>query len=304
MNSRVKNTIPAKTIITKMKRPSDWFGADYNMNIYRGCSHGCIYCDSRSVCYRIHDFSTIKIKENALQIIRDELRRKVKTGVVHTGSMSDPYNPLEREHKLTRNSLELLNAYGFGAAVTTKSPLITRDIDVLTDIKSQAPVIVNITVTAFDDGLCGKIEPNVPAASERMKAVSALSAAGIFCGIMLNPVLPYVTDDAENILNILKTAKESGAQFVHTFMSMSLREGSRDYYYGSLQSLFPGITDKYVKKYGNRYICYPPHVKKLWDVFANECEHLGLIYDMNAIAGRYKAGYGSRQMGLQTVLDT
>ena len=162
--------IPAKTIVTQVKK-HNWFGIDYNMNIYRGCSHGCIYCDSRSLCYKIENFYTIRAKQDALRIIRDDLLKKRKRGVVATGAMSDPYNPLEKEYKLTRNALELLNAYRFGVAIATKSDLICRDINILKDIQVHSPVLVKMTITTDNDNLCEIIEPKAPLSSERFSAV-------------------------------------------------------------------------------------------------------------------------------------
>jgi len=175
--------IPARTIVTKTKDTS-WFGTDYNMNIYKGCCHGCIYCDSRSDCYRVENFDKVRAKENALAIIRDELRRKVKTGVIGTGAMSDPYNPFEKDQCLTRHALELMEAFGFGAAIATKSNLITRDIDILKVMKENSPVICKITITNTDDAIAGKIEPNTTPSSQRFEAIRLLSEAGIFAGIL------------------------------------------------------------------------------------------------------------------------
>ena len=290
--------IPAKHIIYKTKSPGEWFGLDYNMNIYRGCCHGCIYCDSRSDCYKNTDFDTVKIKENALQTMRDDLRRKVKTGVIGTGAMSDPYNPLERERKLTRNSLELINAFNFGVGITTKSDLITRDIDILQDIKSHSPVIAKITITTADKELCADIEPNVATATERFDTLSALADAEIFCGVLMIPILPYINDTEENIINILRQAKEAGAKFVYTYMGMTLRQGNREYFYNQLDKFLPQVKEKYIKRFGLRYNCYPPNIKKLWSVYTTECERLGLLYDMKAIIGHYKSGYGDRQLSL------
>ena len=268
------------------------------MNIYRGCSHGCIYCDSRSACYQNVDFDIVKPKENALQIIRDELRRKAVTGVIATGAMSDPYNPLERELKLTGNALELINAFGFGVAIATKSALVARDLVVLQDIKDHSPVIVKVTITTADDTLCKKLEPNVSSTSERMEALNRLSDGGIYCGILLNPVLPFITDNEENIVSILRMAKDNGAKFVHTFMGMTLRTGNREYYYEQLDNLLPNVKDQHIKKYDNRYDCISPKAKKLWGIFTSECERLNLLYDMRAITSHYKMGYGSRQLCL------
>lgn len=207
-------TVPAKTIVTRTKSTS-WFGTDYNMNIYRGCCHGCIYCDSRSECYGIGDFDHVRVKENVLEIIRNDLRRKVKTGVVGTGSMSDPYNPAEERLQLTRHALELLNAYGFGASIATKSSLITRDIDVLKEIRGNSPVLCKLTVTTCDDRLAEKIEPNVSGPSERLRAVEQLAGAGIVAGILLMPVLPFLEDTPENVREVARRAAESGARFVY-----------------------------------------------------------------------------------------
>jgi len=294
----VTETIPAKSIVYKTKSPDSWFGLDYNMNIYRGCPHGCIYCDSRSTCYQNTDFDTVKVKENALQIIRDDLRRKVKTGVVASGSMSDPYNPLEEELKLTRNALELINAFGFGASLCTKSPLVARDVDVLCDIKKHSPVIVNMSITTADDNLCRLLEPGVEPTSERFKALRTLADNSIYCGLLMIPILPYINDNEENMREVLRMAKEAGAKFVYTYMGMTLRSGNREYYYDYLDEHFAGVREKYVKRYGLRYNIPSPNYKKLWDVFTAECERLGLLYDMKAIIHGYKSGYGDRQLTL------
>ena len=162
--------ISAKTMLIPTKNKT-WFGTDYTMNIYKGCMHGCIYCDSRSDCYHIDHFDTVRAKENALLLIRNELRRKVKPGVICTGAMSDPYNPFESELCLTRHALELIEAYEFGVAIATKSDLITRDIDVLGGIQTKAPVICKITLTTLDDALAKKIEPYAPSPSRRLEAL-------------------------------------------------------------------------------------------------------------------------------------
>jgi len=291
-------TIPAKSIIHKNKSPDAWFGLDYNMNIYRGCSHGCIYCDSRSTCFKVEDFDTVKVKENALQIIRDDLRRKVKTGVIGTGAMSDPYNPLEQNLKLTRNALELINAYNFGISLVTKSDLVARDGDILQDIQSHSPVIVKLSITAADDNLSKKLEPNVSVTSDRFAALAKLASAGIFCGVMLIPMLPFITDTDENLTAILQMAKDAGAKFVYTYMGMTLRHGSREYFYSQLDDIMPQTKEKYAKRFGQRYNCTSPRSKKLWTIFQSECERLGLLYDMKAITHHYKSAYSDNQLTL------
>jgi len=289
-------TVPAKSIIYRTGNPSSLYFTDYSMNIYLGCSHGCIYCDSRSNCFRIMDFDTVKAKENALQIVRDDLRRKVKRGVVASGAMSDPYNPFEHELKLTRNCLELINAFGFGASLVTKSALISRDTDVLRDIKTHSPTIVKFSITTSDDELCRMLEPRASVTSERFEALRTLSENGIYCGVYLNPILPYITDTQESILEILRMAKDSGAKFVQTHMSMTLRPGSREHYYNHLDKMFPGAKEKYMKRYGLRKHCQSPNSRRLWRVLAAESERLGLLYDMNAITSHYREGYGYKQL--------
>jgi len=291
-------TIPAKKIISKNTSPDAWFGLDYGMNIYRGCSHGCIFCDSRSDCFQNKDFGIVKAKENALAIIRDDLRRKVQKGVIGTGAMSDPYNPAEADLKLTRHALELINAMHFGAAPCTRSDLVTRDADVLLDIKSHSPVMVKFSISTADDELCLKLEPGAPPPSRRFEAISRLSRQGVFCGVVMSPILPFVNDNEDNIIKICRMAKEAGAKFVYTYMGMTLRPGSREYYYHYLNKILPGSSEKYVKRFGTRYNCQSPYSKKLWALFASECECLGLIYDMKAIITHYKAGYHDSQLRL------
>ena len=291
-------TVPAKTIITRTKKPADWFGAEYNMNIYRGCSHGCIYCDSRSECYRNTDFDIVKVKEDALRIIRDELRKKAKSGVIGTGAMSDPYNPLEQELQFTRHSLELINAFGFGVAIDTKSPLVTRDIDILQDIQRHSPVIIKMTVTTADDVLCSKLEPNVALSSERFAAIKTLADNGIYTGILMMPILPFINDTDENITAIVSKAKDAGARFILPSFGMTLRQGNREYFYEQLDQLFPGLSTKYAARYGNKYVCTSPYARKLWSNFRTQCDELGLLYRMRDIIKHYRMGYAEKQLSL------
>ena len=288
--------IPAKTIVTRTK-DSSWFGSYYNMNIYKGCCHGCIYCDSRSDCYRVEQFDRVRAKENALRIIRDDLRRKVKKGVIATGSMSDPYNPFEQELCLTRHALELINAYAFGVAIATKSPLVARDRDVLSDIGSHSPVIVKITITTADDDLCQKIEPGVAPSSLRFDALRALSESGVYCGVLLMPVLPFINDTEENIRAIVQRTKDAGGRFVYGAFGVTQRQGQREYMHEKIAGLFgEELAEKYRKQFDERYVCGSPKAKKLYAIFASECERLGLLYQMRDITGSYQAGYQSSQL--------
>lgn len=291
--------IPAKTIVTKTKG-SGWFGIDYNMNIYKGCCHGCIYCDSRSDCYRIDRFDTVRAKEDALRVIRDDLRRKVKNGVVGTGAMSDPYNPFEKELELTRHALELIDAFGFGAAVATKSTLLKRDMDVLKGIMEHSPVLCKVTVTTTDDNLAKKIEPSVSLPSERLELIETLSRNGIFAGILLMPVLPFLEDHEDNILSIVKAAHETGARFIYPAFGMTLRNNQREWYFDRLRELFPeqDLVSEYIRQYGNSYECTSPAARKLWQVFSGECQRYGILYRMDDIIHSYKKRYAVTQLSL------
>ncbi len=292
--------IPAKTLVSGGKDSSPWFGVDYNKNIYRGCCHGCIYCDSRSECYRIDNFDEVRAKENALAVIRRDLAAKKRTGVVGTGAMSDPYNPFERELCLTRQALELLGTYRFGAAIATKSDLIVRDIDVLKRINSRSPVICKITVTACDDGLCSKIEPHAPVSSRRFAAVKALADAGIYAGILMMPVLPFLEDNIENISGIIRAASQAGARFIYPAFGVTLRQKQREWYYRKLDALFPqeNLRSRYIRRYGNSYECSSPEAGKLWRFFSGECRAAGILYRMEDIIASYKNGYRDEQMSL------
>lgn len=290
--------ISAKTIVSGYSESNAWFGDNYNMNIYKGCCHGCIYCDSRSECYRIDNFDVIRAKENALALINKELKSKKRTGVIGTGAMSDPYNPFEREYKLTRGALELINTYGFGVSLITKSDLVIRDIDILKKIKNHSPVLVKITITTCSDELCKKIEPNVAVSSKRFSAIKELSENGIFAGILLMPVLPFLEDNEENIRSIVKKAYENGAKFIFPAFGMTLRQNQRDWYYKKLDEKFPGIKQKYIKQFGNNYECYSPKAKQLWNLFKEDCEKYGIVYKMSDIIKAYKKGYEKDQLSL------
>ena len=272
------------------------------MNIYRGCHHGCIYCDSRSECYKIENFDKVVAKENALEVIRDDLRRKVKKGIVATGAMSDPYNALEEKLQLTRHALELISATGFGVFIATKSCLIERDIDVLLEIKENSPVIVAMTITTFDDKLGKIIEPNVSETSERFETLKKLREAGIFAGILLMPILPFINDSEENILNIINESKKVGVKFIYPYFGVTLRDSQREYFYNKLDENpdgnFKGLKEKYIKRFGNAYNCKSPNYKKLSGIFKSECDKNEILYNMSDIIKNYKLGYYYEQLKL------
>lgn len=291
--------IPAKTIVSKYAKDNWWFGINYNMNIYKGCCHGCIYCDSRSECYNIDNFDRVRAKESSIQLLRNDLKSKRRIGVIGTGAMSDPYNPFEKELMLTRNALEEIDKFKFGIAIATKSDLVTRDIDILNRIKQHSPVLIKMTITTFNDELCKKIEPNVCTTSKRFDAIKSLSDNGIFTGILLMPILPFINDNEENIISIVRKAHKCGAKFVFAYgMGLTLRQNQRDYYYEQLIKLFPNknLVQKYKAAFGSNYECSSFNSKSLYDIFKTECKRLGLLYKMEDIILAYKAGYGDRQI--------
>ena len=295
IRGRAMETVPAKHLLHR-NRSTEWFGTDHTMNLYRGCCHGCLYCDSRSDCYRIEGFDTVRVKADALRIFRDDLARKVRPAFISMGSMSDPYNPFERELELTRHALELIDTYSCGTAIATKSPLITRDMDILASIQAHSPVICKVTVTTTDDALAAKIEPHAPPPSHRLQALEELSKAGIFSGVLLMPVLPFVEDSAENVLSVVDSAARAGARFVYAAFGVTMRDGQRDYFLNGLDRAFPGMGERYRRRYGSRYYCSSPRAKELWQLFSARCKELGLLYEMRHIISAATRGYGDRQL--------
>ena len=267
--------IQAKTMLMTIRHPDEVFGLDYNMNLYRGCQHQCIYCDSRSECYQIQNFQDILVKSNALELLSRELPRKRKKGVVGTGSMNDPYMPLEKQLQLTRGALMLIAAHGFGVHVITKSDLVLRDMDVLGSIQTQ-PARVCLTITTTDDELARKIEPGAPPSSARFRAIRALAENGITAGVCMMPVLPYLEDTPENIRAIVAQAAESGATFIIPWFGMSMRDRQRAYYYEQLDRLFPGLRSQYERAFGEHYSCPARGAKRLTSLFHEECARYGI----------------------------
>lgn len=281
--------INAKILLSKIKYAEKWFGGDYNLNIYKGCSHGCIYCDSRSECYGIENFDQVLVKKDSLEILEKELKSKRVKGVISTGAMSDPYNPAEAKLELTRESLKLFYRYGWGLDITTKSSLIKRDIDILEKISVNSPICVKMTITAADDILCSKIETNVSVSSKRFEALREMSDRGIFTGVLLMPILPFITDNVKNISEIVKHSYESGAKFVYFGGGVTLRKNQRTYYLKKLDEIFPDLKNKYICIYGNKYFCNIPNIKEMYSFFKAECRKYGLLYEMNDIIRAYKS---------------
>jgi DNA repair photolyase len=263
--------IQAKSILNTFKQPDPIFRQKYNMNLYRGCQHQCIYCDSRSACYQIEDFNhEVLVKSNAVELLEKQLSRKRVKGMIGTGSMNDPYMPLEAQRNMTRGALEVIARYHFPVHVQTKSDLVLRDVDILKDI-NRVYTVVSFTVTCADDELSRKVEPGAPVSSRRMKAMRTLREEGIHSGIMLMPVLPFIEDNRENITRIVEQAHESGAEYIVAFFGMSLRDRQREYFYQKLDLLFPGLRRKYEHTYGDRYSCLVPGADRLKKLFHDLC---------------------------------
>lgn len=280
--------VQAKTILTKAKKSEFWFDTDYNMNLYRGCCHKCIYCDSRSDCYQIENFDQVRAKEDAINILNKELVSKREKGVISVGAMSDSYNPHEETELLIRQALELIQKYKFGVAIPTKSDLITRDLDLLKKINENNDVLIKFTITTHDDELAKMIEPNAPLPSARFKALKELTDNGIFAGILLMPILPFINDTEENIINIVKKAHEAGAKFIYAYMGVTLRDNQRNYFYEQIKDIDSNLIDKYKATYGNRYNCSSPKAKKLYQTLKLECLKYNIITDIKAINRRYR----------------
>lgn len=259
--------------------------AKNGMNIYRGCQHGCIYCDSRSLCYQMnHPFEDIAVKENALELLEDALRRKHKPCMISTGSMSDPYIPLETELRMTRKSLELIERYGFGVTMITKSDRILRDLDLLKQINNKTKAVVQMTLTTADDGLCRVLEPGVCQTSSRVKALQEFQKEGIPTVVWLCPVLPFLNDTEENIRRIVEYCAETKAKgIIHFGMGLTLRDGNREYFYEQLDRHFPGLKERYIRTYGNAYELLSPNAKQLETVFRTECDKYGIWRDNERI---------------------
>ena len=255
-------------------------GGHFGMNIYRGCSHGCIYCDSRSKCYQFtHPFEDIEVKQNAPQLLEAALRSKRRKCMIGTGSMSDPYMHCEEKIGLTRACLEIISKYEFGVALITKSDRILRDIDLLDEINRKAKAVVQMTLTTYDDDLCKILEPNVCNTKRRIEVLKKFQERGIPTVVWLTPICPYINDTEENITAILEDCAKAGVKGVICFdMGLTLREGDREYYYAALDKHFPGLKEKYIARYGNAYDVPSPNAKALMNLFNKICKERGMLY--------------------------
>jgi DNA repair photolyase len=255
-------------------------GEHFGMNIYRGCLHGCIYCDSRSKCYQFtHPFEDIEVKQNAPELLEAALRSKRKKAMIGTGSMTDPYMPCEEKLCLMRRCLEIISRYEFGVSPLTKSDMILRDIDLLDEINRKAKTVVQMTLTTYDDDLCKILEPNVCNTKRRIEVLEKFRERGIPTVVWLTPICPYINDTPENITAILEECARVGVKGVICFdMGLTLREGDREYYYAALDKHFPGVKEKYIARYGNAYEVPSPNSRELMNLFRKICKKHGMLY--------------------------
>ena len=253
------------------------------MNIYRGCSHGCIYCDSRSKCYQFtHAFEDIEVKENAPELLERALKSKRQKCMIGTGAMSDPYMHCEEKLELTRRCLEIINRYEFGASVLTKSDRVLRDIDLLDEINQKTKAVVQMTLTTYDDKLCSILEPNVCNTKRRLEVLEEMQKRKIPTYVWMTPILPYINDNEENIQSILEECVRVGVKGIICYdMGLTLREGDREYYYQALDKHFPGMKERYIKNYGNAYQLPSPNRDKLMNLFKAYCKDHNIISDPN-----------------------
>ena len=285
--------ITAKTILS----------AQNGINVYRGCTHGCIYCDSRSTCYQMdHAFEDVAVKVNAPELLEEALRRKRHRCMIGTGSMCDPYLPLEKETRLTRRCLEVIDRYGFGVSVLTKSDLVLRDLDLLKRINEKTKAVVCTTFTTFDEDLCRILEPNVCTTRWRFEMLKTMHENGIHTGVWLCPILPFINDTEENLRGLLDYCFRAGVEVIVNFgMGVTLRDGDRQYFYKQLDRHFPGLKERYIRTFGERYECPSPDARRLSAILHKECEARNVICEPEqAIA--WLMEFEDRQAGEQMSL--
>lgn len=253
--------------------------AQNGINVYRGCTHGCIYCDSRSTCYQMdHAFEDVAVKANAAELLEDALRRRRRRCMIGTGAMCDPYLPLEKTERLTRRCLEVIDRHGFGVSVLTKSDLILRDLPLLQSINAKARTVVCTTLTTFDEELCRVLEPNVCSTRKRFEMLRTMHEAGIATGVWLCPILPFLNDTEENLRGLLGYCFDAGVSVIVNFgMGVTLRDGDRQYFYRNLDEHFPGMKERYIRAFGGRYSCPSPRHRELTRILRSECRARGVI---------------------------
>lgn len=273
------------------------------MNLYRGCTHGCIYCDSRSKIYNMnHDFEDIEVKQNSLELLKKALKSKKEKCMIGTGSMTDPYIPLESKLEFVRNSLKLIYRYGFGFTCITKSDLILRDLDLLKKINEKAKTVVQITLTTADEDLCRKIEPNVCTTKRRVEVLKKLNDADIPTVVWLTPFLPYINDTEENINELLDYCIETNVKGIICFnIGLTLRDGNQQYFYKKLDESFPGLKNRYIEKYGSNYVLESENNRQLMDLFYKKTAENNILNKPDDVF-RYLRDFPNKDKSRQSTL--
>lgn len=272
--------VKCRSILNRVSKPDNWFGLWYNMNLYRGCAHRCIYCDSRSECYSIENFDgEILVKANAIDLLTDRLPRLRVKGTIGTGSMNDPYQPLEKKIGLTRRALEVIAMNHFPVHIITKSDLVLRDIDILEDI-ARVFSAVTFTITSVNTSLASRLEPGAPPVEARFDAIRELSLRGIHVGITLMPILPFITDTIDNLNGIIEQASRCGAEYIIASFGVTLRDRQRDYFLRKVEKLFPGMSIEYNRQFGSSYLCRSRNAEQLETVFTEKCHAEGISTSM------------------------
>lgn len=265
------------------KEAKTLLSAQNGMNIYRGCTHGCIYCDSRSRCYQMDfPFEDVEVKSNAVELLEKALRSKRKKCMIGTGAMTDPYMHCEEKLQNMRRCLELIEQYGFGVAVQTKSDRILRDLDLLKKINEKTKAVVQVTLTTYDEKLCKIIEPDVCTTKRRAEVLNIMRDNGIPTIAWLSPILPYINDTEENLRGLLDYCIQAKVHGIICFgMGLTLREGNREYFYKKLDEHFPGMKDVYKKKFGLSYEIPSDHSSQLMRMLYAICKKHGIEADVN-----------------------
>lgn len=255
------------------------------MNLYRGCTHGCIYCDSRSECYGMtYTFEDVEVKRNAPRLLEEALRKKRRRCMIGTGAMCDPYLPLEKTEELTRSALEIIDYYGFGVTLLTKSDLVLRDLDLLQSIHRKAKCVVQMTLTTYDEELCRIVEPNVATTRRRFEVLMELKSAGIPTVVWMTPILPFINDTVENICGLLDYCKAAEVKGILTFgIGMTLRSGNREYFFKKLDEHFPEISRQYMRTFGSSYGIHSPNGKVLGKLVKDFCKENHVLYGTEAV---------------------
>ena len=264
-----------------LKKNNNEFCQDYVLDLYEGCDLGCIYCDSRSQCYRIKEFDIVKGKKDCISILNSELRNKKKKGIIAMGLLSDPYNHCEKDEMLTREALKIIAKYGFGVVIHTKSDLVLRDLDLLKIINDNYVAIVNVSISTSNDLISSKIEPMACVSSKRFEIVDKCKKEGLISGITMKPVIPFVTDKIDDLKQFIKIAHESNSDYIFTDMKLTLRDKQRDYFLNQIEHSFYGISYQYRRTYNNRYHCETLKWKENYEYLKNQCNKYNIIYNID-----------------------